>query len=248
VVLPSFIRDVVDFVYPGRCAACAADCDGFALVCHSCASKLDHLASQPACAKCASPVVSKGAPCPWCRGTGIYPFKTIVRLGRFDEPLKEIVHAMKYHRRWILAEKMAERLAEEERVAELMRNTDVLVPVPLHWKRHIGRSYNQADVLARALARRFKKRLSRAVRRVRPTPSQTAMNSRTAREENIHNAFAPIRAKGISGKRVALIDDVMTTAATMQAAARAIVPMEPESISALVIAVADQHGRDFESV
>ena len=248
VVIPSLLRDVVDFVYPGRCAACAADCDGYALVCNSCAVKLDHLASQPACAQCASPVVTNGAPCPWCRGTGIYPFKSIVRLGRFDEPLKEIVHAMKYHRRWGLADKLAERLAEEERVRELMKTADVLVPVPLHWSRHIGRSYNQADELAKALAGHFGKKLARPVKRTRKTDSQTALSSRDAREKNVHGAFAGRQSKTLSGKRVVLIDDVMTTAATMQAVARAIKPLGPESISALVIAVADPRGRDFQTI
>jgi ComF family protein len=247
-MLGQLARDVVDFVYPGRCAACAADCDGYAIVCHSCAAKLDHLAGQPACARCAAPVVSKGAPCPWCRGTGIYPFKTIVRLGRFDEPLKEIVHAMKYHRRWGLAEKMAERMAEEERVIELMKNADVLVPVPLHWSRHIARSYNQADLLAVALASRFGKKLSRPVRRLRKTASQTALHSRAAREENVKGAFAARKSRGIRGKRVVVVDDVMTTAATIQAVARAIVKLEPESLSALVIAAADPRGRDFQAI
>jgi ComF family protein len=245
---PRLLRDVVDFVYPGRCAACAAECDGYAFLCHSCAAKLDHLADQPACARCAAPVVSKGAPCPWCRGTGIYPFKTIVRLGRFDEPLKEIVHAMKYHRRWPLAESLAERLEEEPRVRELLQDADVLVPVPLHWARQIGRGYNQADVLACALGRRFGLNVVRPVRRARRTVSQTGLLSRAAREQNVHGAFAGRRAGAVAGKRVVFVDDVMTTGATIQAAARAIVPMKPQSISALVAAVADPRGRDFQAI
>ena len=246
---PQLARDVIDVIYPGRCAACSADCDGHAFLCHSCSAGLDHLASQPACERCAAPVVSNGAPCPWCRDRGIYPFKKIVRLGRFGDPLRPLIHAMKYHRRWPLAKLLAERMAQEKRIADLLQNTDALLPVPLHWVRHITRGYNQSDLLATALAKRFDLKIIRPVRRIRRTPSQTGISSRTVREENVRGAFAvKKKTDGVAGKRIVVIDDVMTTAATLHAVARLLVPMHPAGISALVVALTDPKNQDFQAI
>jgi ComF family protein len=246
--LPQLVRDVVDFVYPVRCASCAADFDGGGFLCQLCNGQLDMLASAPACRYCARPIVGENAPCPWCRGEGLHPFQTIIRLGKFDDPLKQLIHRMKYNRRWNLAGFLAERLVEEERVRELMKNTETLVPVPLHWRRQISRGYNQADELAAALARRCKLKLIHAVKRVRPTETQTSIHSRTLREENVRGAFALRKWKSLAGKRIVLIDDVMTTAATLQTVGRALKPAKPASISAIVLAVADPKGRDFQGI
>jgi ComF family protein len=248
VFLPQIIRDVVDFVYPGRCAACAADCNGGDFLCHGCSAGLDHLATETACARCAGPVVSTGAPCPWCRGEGIYPFDGIVRLGKFADPLREIIHAMKYRRRWPLAQSLADRLMTVDRVTNLLSQADVVIPVPLHWTRHISRDYNQSEVLANQLARRTNLPLVRAVKRIRATPSQMAIHSRTVREENVRGAFSVRKSRQITGKRVVFVDDVMTTGATLQAAARALKQAKPASISAIVLAVADPKGQNFQSI
>jgi ComF family protein len=248
VTLPRVFRDVIDFVYPGRCAGCDGDCDGYAFLCHGCEAGLDNLAAQSACERCALPVVSRGAPCPWCRGRGVHPFEKIVRLGRFDDPLRNVIHAMKYQRRWPLAEHLAERLLAESAVKTLLSETDVLVPVPLHWSRQIGRGYNQADVLATALARQCGLKVLRPVRRVRRTASQTTIGARTVREENVHGAFSAKACRVIAGKRVVVVDDVMTTAATLQAVGRALKPLEPAEMSAIVVAVADPKGHDFLGV
>jgi ComF family protein len=155
---------------------------------------------------------------------------------------------MKYRRRWRLADELAERLLAEERVRRLLDECDVLVPVPLHWARHIGRGYNQADVLASALARRVKRRVVRPASRIRHTPRQTGMHSRTVREENVRGAFALKHPAQIAGKRVVIVDDVMTTAATLQTLGRVLKPAHPAAMSALVLAVADPRGQDFQVI
>jgi ComF family protein len=246
--MPQLIRDVVDFVYPGRCASCGAGCEGSNFICHQCEVGLDHLAGAPACERCALPVVTRGSPCPWCRGRGVYPFDGIVRLGRFDDPLKELIHAMKYRRRWPLAECLAQRLCDEERVKRVLAQADVVIPVPLHWARQIGRGYNQADVLASAIAKRGGLPLVRSVKRTRSTWSQTGIHSRTVREENVRGAFALRNPRTIAGKRVIVVDDVLTTAATLQAVGRLIKAAKPASIFAVVLAVADPKGQDFQGI
>jgi ComF family protein len=246
--LPRIVRDVVDFVYPACCAACGGDGDPDGFLCHSCAAALDALAAAPACEYCGLPIADIAAPCPWCRGGGFPPLDRIVRLGKFDDPLKTLIHRMKYRRRWPLAPALAARVLEEERARRLLADADVLVPVPLHWRRQIARGYNQADLLAAALARRTGLKLIRAARRVRSTESQTAIHARALRESNVRGAFSATKLKSLAGKRIVIVDDVMTTAATLRALGRAIKTAKPASISALVLAVADPRRRDFTGI
>jgi ComF family protein len=247
-MLPQIVRDVVDFVYPGRCVACGEACTGGEILCHRCDTALDNLAAAAACHRCGSPVVSQGAPCPWCRGNGVHPFRKILRLGRFDEPLRQVILAMKYRRRWPLAQSIADRMLTNPAVRQLLDDAEVLVPVPLHWARQIGRGYNQADCLAKALARRSGLKIARPVRRIRFTPSQTAIFSRTVREENVRGAFAAKLRRSVRGRHVVVVDDVLTTAATLQGVGRILDEMAPASLSALVVAVADPRRRDYQGI
>ena len=99
--------------------------------------------------RCAMPLAEFGAPCAYCLGKGLYPFDRILRLGIYQDPLKHVIHQMKYRQRWALAEFLADRLLEQEPVKGLLSQTDCLVPVPLFAMRQIARGYNQADVIAR---------------------------------------------------------------------------------------------------
>lgn len=246
--LPQLVRDVVDFVYPGRCAGCGELCDADHFLCPDCRGSLDKLAAAPACRLCAAPIVSDNAPCPWCKNEGIFPFRSIVRLGVFEDPLKKLIHGMKYHRRWWIARHLAERMLLETRVGDLLAEGEVLIPVPLHWSRQIGRGYNQADLLAAVLAHRAHLPVRRAVKRVARTVSQTAIHARAEREANVRGKFKLRLGSNLTNKRVIIVDDVMTTAATLRAVARALRAAKPSSISAIVLAVADPKGRDFTGI
>src|SRR5207248_6755216 len=129
--------------------------------------------------------------------------------------------------RWPLAEFLADRLLDQERVKGLLSETDArdtrIVPVPLYFTRQIRRGYNQADLLARRLASQCEIKLGNVISRIRPTETQTRL-SPTKREENVHGAFALIDRDALRDKHVIIIDDVKTTGATLQAVARAILP------------------------
>ena len=172
----------------------------------------------------------------------------VVRLGLFVDPLKHLIHQMKYHRRWPLAEFLADRLSDQPRVRGLLTEADCLVAVPLFVTRHIGRGYNQAELIARRLTKRNHKKLARPLSRLRPTETQTNLHSHAKRIENVRDAFGLIDARCVCRKHVVLVDDVMTSGATLQAAARALRPAKPASVCAIVVAVADPKGRGFELV
>src|SRR6266542_1958151 len=169
--LAQLVGCVLDFTFPSICATCGAHCAGSSFQCDLCTEKLDALCAGGACDRCAMPLERSGNPCPYCKGRGLTPLESIVRLGIFDEPLKHLIHQLKYHRRWSVGERLVEILASTPRAQRLISADAVLVPVPLHWFRHIKRRYNQAEILARRLQREFGCQMQIASRRVRNTES-----------------------------------------------------------------------------
>lgn len=193
------------------------------------------------------PLAEFDAPCPFCLDDGVAHYQRILRLGTFDEPLKDLIHKMKYGGRWTLAERLARRLWDQPRIRKMVGEADVMVPIPLHFFRRMRRGFNQAGLVARVLAERGDRPVLQALSRTRNTQTQTHLHSKMKRFENLRDAFALKCAKEIRGKHVLVIDDVMTTGVTLQTAARALRAGKPASISAIVLAVADPRGRNFQS-
>jgi ComF family protein len=161
---------------------------------------------------------------------------------RYDDVARTLVHALKYQDRTDLAPAMGRWMAHAGR--ELVGEADALIPVPLHWRRGWSRRYNQSGALARVIERQTgAKVLSEALRRVRPTQQQIGL-SRAQRASNVQGAFkvTPHRQPDIQGRRVVLIDDVLTSGATVDACARALLRAKAASVDVLVFArVVDNH-------
>ena len=121
---------------------------------------------------------------------------------------------------------------------ELLAEADVLVPVPLHWRRGWSRRYNQSGALAGAIGGQSGVKVAaEALRRVRATEQQVGL-SRAQRASNVQGAFkvAPDRMADIQGRRVVLIDDVLTSGATTDACARALLRAKAAQVDVLVFA------------
>jgi ComF family protein len=127
---------------------------------------------------------------------------------------------------------------------ELLDEADVLVPVPLHWRRGWSRRYNQSGALARVISQQTGVKLaSEALRRIRATEQQIGL-SRAQRTSNVQGAFkvAADRMADIQGRRIILIDDVLTSGATTDACARALLRAKAAQVDVLVFArVVDTH-------
>lgn len=242
------LRDVLDFCLPAACANCggAANSDGF--LCAGCDDSLSQLRHAPSCEWCAMPLAQDNGPCPYCLGSGAPHYEQIVALGKFVEPIKSLVHKLKYHRRWTVGEEFGRLLARQDRVHRLLEEADCLVPVPLHRLRQISRGYNQAEIVARALSSTRKIPICRPVKRARNTETQTHLHSRARRFKNLKDAFRLVHPECVEGKRVLVVDDVMTSGATLQIIARTLSPAAPRSLSAIVVGIADPLGRQFQGV
>jgi ComF family protein len=204
------------------------------------------LTAAPRCAQCAMPAKEHGARCPHCLSQGLEPFDRVVTIGVLRDPIKSVIHQAKYNGRWTLAEYLADCAMQREDVRELLSGADCLTPVPLYRSRQVRRGYNQSDVVARRDAGKLDV-VTPAVR-ARNTKTQTELRSRAARTENLRDAFLLVNPQCVTGRHVLLVDDVMTSGATLLSLARTLKKAEPASLSALVLAVADPRGRSFEVI
>lgn len=226
-------------VYPPTCVGCGgATADPHAL-CPACWSRL-RLIEAPYCPRLGTPFsVDLGTgPLLSPRAIADPPvFERARAVALYDDVARRLVHRLKYEDRLDLAAAMARMMGRAG--AELLAEADCVVPVPLHRLRLWRRRFNQAGLLARILARQAGRPYDPAcLRRIKATRSQVGL-SRAARAANLQGAFrVPDAAKGrLQGRRVLLIDDVSTTGATANAAARALLRGGASAVDVLTFAL-----------
>jgi ComF family protein len=230
----------LDLALPPLCPACREPVDGRAL-CPACWSKLSFI-TRPYCERLGIPFV-------YDPGPGILSMEAIAdppayrrarAAVRFDEIARALVHALKYGDRLDLAPMMGRWVSHAGR--ELLAEADALVPVPLHWRRLWARRFNQSAMLAAAISAESSVPIAAGVlKRVKPTAQQVGL-SRTERAANVQGAFrVPPEARGaVAGRRLALVDDVLTSGATVDGCARALLRAGAANVDVLIFArVAD---------
>lgn len=235
-------RLALDVALPTLCVACREPVDGDG-VCAACWAKLSFIA-PPFCPRLGIPFVYDPGPDMLSMEAIANPpaYARARAAVRYDDVARTLVHALKYQDRTDLAPAMGRWMARAGR--ELLCEADILVPVPLHWRRAWRRRYNQSGALARVIERQTGVKVApEALRRIRPTEQQIGL-SRTQRASNVQGAFkvATDRQVLIAGRRVVLIDDVLTSGATVDACARALLRAKAASVDVLVFArVVDAH-------
>ncbi|HKD29187.1 MAG TPA: ComF family protein [Xanthobacteraceae bacterium] len=228
---------VLDTALPPLCASCRTPLSNPGGLCPACWSRVSFIA-PPYCERL-------GIPFPYDPGPGILSMEAIAdppaygrarAAVRYDDIVRDLVHRLKYGDRLDLATSMGQWMARAGR--ELLIDADALVAVPLHWRRLWARRFNQASALARVVASDSRVPVLTAVlRRVRATSQQVGL-SRSARAMNVQGAFTVTQGgkAAVHGKRLVLVDDVLTSGATVDACARALLRAGARNVDVLVFA------------
>lgn len=211
-------RRAVDVLLPPQCLLCDAITDQSSHVCHTCWPDLTFI-SEPCCDRC-------GYPFPYDNGASVTCAACLAAPPPYDRARSVLAYDER-SRGLILAFKHGDRLHGRDAFAawmtragaKLVAEADVLAPVPLHRRRLFQRRYNQSALLSQAIGRRANRPVVvDLLRRTRPTPTQAGL-SPAARARNVRGAFA-VNSRfrsDLPGARVLLIDDVLTTGATVSA-------------------------------
>jgi ComF family protein len=210
--------------------------DGAGL-CGACWSKLSFIA-PPYCERL-------GIPFPFDGGPGLLSMEAIANppayqraraAVRYDDIARTLVHALKYGDRLDLAPIMGRWMANAGRA--LVSECDAIVPVPLHWRRQWVRRFNQSALLAEIIAQASGRPVAHgALKRVKATPQQVGLD-KSARAQNVQGAFR-VPASGkveVAGRKLVLVDDVLTSGATVDACTRALLRAGAAAVDVLVFA------------
>ncbi len=231
-------RLALDFLFPPLCVSCRARVSEPHSLCAQCWRAINFL-DGPVCHKCGTPFDVDPGGETVCGACHLKPhdFAMARAVMRYDEASKPLILRFKHSDRLEYAPAFVRWLERSGRA--LLAETDLIVPVPLHRWRLWTRRYNQAAVLAEKLSRLSSKPWDAlALIRKRSTPSQGAMPSAKARRRNVLGAFrvAPKAADKIKGRTILLVDDVVTTGATLDACTRALKRAGAARVYALTLA------------
>jgi ComF family protein len=232
-------RVAIDLVFPPGCLNCRAATDAAGSLCPACWAKIRFI-ERPFCERLGTPfAVDLGAegllspeavadPPVYGRARAVARFE--------DGPVRQLTHRLKYNDRLELAGPLGVWMARAG--SELLAEADLLVPIPLHRRRLIARRFNQANALAQAVSAASGVPVDPFVlARVKSTPSQVGL-TRTQRAINLQGAFRVPQdlAAQVDGRAIVLVDDVLTSGATANAASRALLRAKAKRVDVLVFA------------
>ena len=221
-------------LFPGTCLLCQRRSKRKLDLCHACEAALPRL--ETGCLRCALPLLRTGV-CGYCQ-LQAPSFTSVFTPYLYQFPADRMIQAFKYGGKFkhgrVLASLLAKHISKSCDPSPNFAAPDVLVPVPLHWRRQIKRGFNQAELIARALSRQLDIPINtQLISRTRYTITQEGL-SRQKRQSNLRQAFtAPSDVKGLS---IAVIDDVVTTGSTAEAVARCLVQAGAQQVQIWALA------------
>jgi ComF family protein len=224
----------IRLVYPPSCVACGGATSDIHALCPGCWSRIGFI-SRPYCERLGTPFsIDLGGPLHSPAAIADPPVFTRARaVCRYDDVARELVHKLKFGDRPELGRALANMMLLAG--AEVLDDADLLVPVPLHRVRLWTRRFNQAAVLTRIIGKRRGLPVElQALARIKHTRPQVGL-SRPQRADNLQGAFRVAKSARplIEGRRIVMIDDVLTTGATANAASRALLRAGAISVDVL---------------
>lgn len=225
-MLSRALEPLLDLIFPPTCGGCSIE---GTFLCNDCEAGIPAL-DKMRCRVCSKPGTS--LLCGWCRGTD-QPFNGITAPYRWDGIVRDLVHSLKYKGVRASAPRLSELMAAHLRRRAI--SADVIVPVPLHSRRERQRGYNHSALLAEGIGQGMGIPVAvDMLTRTRNTPPQVSMRTPEERHKNVVDAFECT--DDPSGRRVLLVDDVVTTGATIAACSVPLREAGASSIWALSLA------------
>jgi ComF family protein len=231
------LNHALDFFFPPQCLNCQARVPTHGTLCLTCWQGVKFI-SAPMCHACGLPFefeIAKDALCGDCLKE-LPHYAQARSVFVYNDASQALITQLKFNDQLHLASIYGPWLVKTG--GELIRDTDIIVPVPLSWQRFVSRKYNQAALLANTLSRKTGLPIiPDALIRKKHTPPQTGL-SRKQREDNMKGAFAmnPRYKNNIKGKTVLLIDDVLTTGSTVSACAAILLKSGAMRVNVLTLA------------
>ena len=236
---------MLEILYPRRCAVCdEIEVTGKG-ICPLCKDKV-HVAGEPACKKCGKPLVDERKE--FCTDCGkkhhVYTQGKAVFV--YEGGIRNSMYRFKYGNKREYAEFYANAAVEKYGVWLNKIKAEVLIPIPMYSRKKRLRGYNQAEYLAEGIAGALHAEVDgRSVVRSTYNRSQTAAQARDERWENVRGIFSVRRPERLAGRHVLLVDDVLTTGATLVACGETILRAVPDcriSIAALAVSAYELFG------
>jgi ComF family protein len=241
-ILRRALDALASVVFPAPCRICGETLLNASRlpICEACLKSFLPI-TEPMCQCCGRPFISPVAAqairplCRLCRAEK-YGFQRARSYAIYNDPLVSAITLLKYDEVTRLGDWFAARLAEVVARAGKDFGADLVVPVPLHPDRKRERGYNQAELIARPLARLLRLELGPYLLvRTKPRPPQLLL-SRAQRWESVRGAYATRKGVRVDKLRVLLVDDVLTTGATLDACARVLIKAGAASVYGLTVA------------
>lgn len=228
-ILHKLLKYLLEVIYPNTCPVCGdtLDPDSDLYVCEECDRKLKRVAS----AKFAHVIIEN-------RFADLFEFDAAVNLFFYAKgtAVQTLVHQVKYHGRQDTGRQIGKELGQLIIDNGRIRDIDMIIPVPLHPKRMRKRGFNQSETVADGIADVTGWKVETdAVARTVHNESQTKMNGET-RWDNVHGIFKVTKPENIIGKRILVIDDIVTTGATLTSLCKEL--LEYKSVTICIAAVA----------
>lgn len=244
--LSDYLHSLLDLFYPRYCLHCnhALKNSEEHYLCGDCKKNIPYI-NDPCCIRCGSVfgpyTTSPGKEgCSLCKGRNL-SFDTLTAVSYYHGVIKTLIHKFKYARQKFLYNLLNDILITHKKPKELAANIDIIVPVPLHWLKKVHRGFNQSELLSLGIHKYAQKPISRNnLCRIKNTASQTRL-SKTQRHINIHNAFFVKYPESFRGKKILLVDDVLTTGVTASECSKKLKEAGAESIHVLILAKAGNY-------
>ncbi|HUS07378.1 MAG TPA: ComF family protein [Bryobacteraceae bacterium] len=231
-----------NLVFPDECRVCEKTLHEFSRVpvCSACLQDSKPLLADYFCIDCKTPFLNaspldENGRCGLCR-RGLTGFDATYSFGEYEGTLRKLIHLFKYSHMQPLAKPLGKMLLS---VLPRENRYDMVVPMPLHWLRRWKRGFNQSQLLARVVAGRLGTPLVSALRRKRATLPQAGL-SNAQRRSNVAGAFVVRKRAIVKDRHILLVDDVMTTGATLAASASALKRAGASRITVLTVARVDR--------